>query len=305
MKKTLKIVTRKSPLAMWQANSIKNQLQKQYPNLNIEITGVLTSGDKEQTLPLTAIGGKTLFVKELQHTILEKQADIAVHCIKDMSVQPCPGLTLAVICERADPRDSFVANHVDSLKSLPLNSVIGTSSPRRQSLIKALRPDLVTKTLRGNVNTRLQKLDEGQYDAIILAAAGLSRLDQLNRIKHYFEPTEFIPAIGQGALGIECRQDDLQTQQCIHFLNHPKTAIRIRAERTVNLYLGGDCHTPLGVFASFLNDDLHVDGMVASLDGTQIIKSHVEGSAEDAETLGKHIADDLINKGAKTLLNPL
>ncbi len=219
-KKTLKIATRKSPLALWQANFVKHALHQLHPQLNIELVGLLTLGDKNQNVSLTKIGGKSLFVKELQNALLENQADIAVHSIKDMSVIPCPGLQLYAVCQREDPRDAFVANHFNNVTELPKGAIVGTSSPRRQSLIKAMRPDVNISVLRGNVGTRLAKLDAKQYDAIILAAAGLKRLELETKIKEYLSPKEFIPAIGQGALGIECREDDDHVKELIQSLNH-------------------------------------------------------------------------------------
>ncbi len=300
--KTLKIATRKSPMALWQANHIKQRIHETHPNINIELVELLTQGDRNQKSALTTLGGKSLFVKELQHALLKQEADIAVHCIKDMSVMPCPGLQLEIVCEREDPRDVFISNHYSCLKELPKGAIVGTSSPRRQSQLKAKRPDLNTQLLRGNVNTRLKKLDEGQYDAIILAAAGLKRLGLENRIADYLDPNDFIPAIGQGALGIECRENDNDVKALIQHLNHKPSQICITAERAVNQQLGGNCYTPLAAYAVFKQEQLHLSGMVGSLDGKNIITSQAAGKPEEAISLGVQLANSLLAKGAKKLL---
>lgn len=302
MNNTLTIATRQSPMAMWQAEHIQQLLQKQHPNLTVELLPMTTKGDIEQNTSLVDIGSKALFVKELQKALLEERADIAVHCIKDMSAQDCPGLTLAAVCKRDDPRDALVSNHYDSLASLPDKAVVGTASPRRQCLLKQIRPDIKTKLLRGNVNTRLKKLDDGEYDAIMLAAAGLKRLGFESRIREYFDPNTFIPAIAQGSLGIECRKDDGASQQYIAFLNDSNNALVTGAERTVNRYLGGDCHTPLGVYATLQQQTLCIIAMVGNSDGTTVIESHVQGNAANLEQLAKQCANELFAKGAEDLL---
>ncbi len=303
MTNVLKIATRKSPLALWQAHFVKQQLEMNHPDLTIELVGLVTAGDKNTNVALTHLGGKSLFVKELQRALLDKQADIAVHSIKDMSVQPCPGLTLAAVCQREDPRDVLASNHHYDLQSLPHNATVGTASPRRQSLLLALRSDLKIKLLRGNVGTRLAKLADGEYDAIVLALAGLLRLNMADKISAYLDPNYFIPAIGQAALGIECREDDANTLAFIEPLNHKPSAICISAERAVNQRLGGDCHTPLGAYATLNGDQLTVSAMVGSMDGQLIIRSTRTGEALRATQLGADIAEDLLTKGAQALLD--
>lgn len=303
MNKRIRIATRKSPMALWQAQHIKNQLQLIHPHLKIELVGLVTQGDRSVTAPLVYLGGKSLFVKELQLALLNHNADIAVHCVKDMSVLPNPELSLAAVCKRDDPRDAFIANQYDAIEQLSESATIGTSSPRRTSLLKSLRPDLNIETLRGNVNTRLTKLDHGKYDGIILAAAGLKRLNMEDRIKQYFDPTTFIPAIGQGALGIECRQQDEAVIDLIKPLHHAATASCIAAERAVNKKLGGDCHTPIGAYANLSDGQLILRAMVGGMDGKTIIHAKKQGNVNEAYQIGFALADDLLAKGAASLLN--
>ncbi len=299
----IRIATRKSPLAIWQSQFVKNALLKTDPTLEISFIELTTKGDREQTTALTDIGGKSLFVKELQQAMLNNEADIAVHSIKDMSVQDSPGLTLAAICERDDPRDAFLSTKYASIKALPENAVVGTASPRRTSLLKSIRPDLQTKLLRGNVGTRLNKLDDGQYDAIILATAGLKRLGLDNRITDYLNPSVFIPAIGQAAIGIECCDNNKVLLALISQLNHTDTAQCVLAERAVNKVLNGDCHTPLAAYAIIDGDKLKLHSMVGSLDGSQKIESRLDGSPNEAVEIGEKVGNDLLEKGAGTLLN--
>lgn len=301
---TLRIATRKSPLAWWQANYVKQILQNHHPLLHIELIGLLTSGDKHTDVELNQIGGKSLFVKELQTALLENRADIAVHSIKDLSVTPCPGITLAAVCQREDPRDVFIANQYKRWQDLPIGAVVGTASPRRQAQLQAKRADIMPKMLRGNVGTRLDKLDRGEYDAIILACAGIKRLQLSERISQYLEPEEFLPAIGQGALGIECRRSDTQTQALIQCLDHPPSHQCINAERAVNFTLGGDCYTPIGAYARIQADILYLDAMVASIDGQLILREHSQGPIADAEQIGADLAKKLLTRGAAQLLNP-
>lgn len=298
----LKIATRKSSMALWQANFIKSKLSAIYPDLQIKLVGKVTQGDRDLNTALTNLGGKSLFVKELQQALLTEEADIAVHCIKDMSVYPHPQLVLGAVCERDDPRDAFVSNQYQTLEELPQQAIIGTASPRRACLIKSIRPDAKIKLLRGNVNTRLAKLDNGNYDAIILAAAGLQRLELSHRIQFCFDPTQFVPAIGQGALGIECRQNDDKILKLIRPLHHELTATCIEAEQAVNQTLGGDCHTPIGAYASINDNELILRGVVGSENGKTILQKTVRGKPAEAKQIGFALAEHLIAKGANALL---
>lgn len=299
----IRIATRKSPLALWQANFVKDALLQLDSSLEISLVGLTTKGDREQSVALTKLGGKTLFVKELQNAVLNNAAEITVHSIKDMSVQDCPGLVLAAICEREDPRDAFVSNQYASIDQLPETAIVGTSSPRRTALLKAKRANLQTKVLRGNVGTRVKKLDEQQYDAIILAVAGLKRLGLADRITDYLDLSEFIPAIGQAAIGIECREKDNALMTLIKQLNHPETENCVIAERAVNKVLGGDCFTPLAAHAHLKSGELYLQAMVGSLDGRTIIESQISGKPEQASKLGKNLGNDLLEKGAAALLS--
>jgi len=298
----IRIATRHSPLAMWQANFVKAELLKFHPNLSVEILGMKTQGDKILDTPLAKVGGKGLFVKELEVAMLEGRADIAVHSMKDVPVDFPDGLGLAVICEREDPRDAFVSNHYQSLQQLPQGAVVGTSSLRRQSQLRELRPDLTVKDLRGNVNTRLGKLDQGQYDAIILAAAGLLRLQMSERIACYIEPEESLPAVGQGAVGIECRLDDQQTLALLKPLEDAATRVRVTAERAMNLALQGGCQVPIGSFALLEGEQLFLRGLVGSVDGKQIIRKEIRGHKDNARQLGMTLAQQLLDCGAKKIL---
>ena len=300
---TIRIATRKSQLALWQANWVKERLLAQHPNLNVVLHTMLATGDQHLDIPLTDIGGKSVFVKNLQQALLNDEADIAVHCVKDMSVHPTARLMLSAICERADPRDVFVSNTATTLFDLPPNPIIGTASPRRASLILSLRKDANIRLLRGNVNTRLQKLDHKEYDAIILAAAGLHRLGLSQRIRSYLPPDTFVPAIGQGALAIECREDDVKTQTVTQFLNHPSTAVCISAEKAVNQTLNGDCHTPIGAYATVVHDQIHLRAVVGGSDGQNILRTEAIGAIKDANQLGFNAAKDLLDQGAKALID--
>lgn len=298
----IRIATRHSPLAMWQANFIKSELLKHHPDLIVELLPMKTKGDKILDTPLAKVGGKGLFVKELEVAILEGRADIAVHSIKDVPVDFPEGLGLTTICEREDPRDAFVSNHYQQLDKLPEGAVVGTSSLRRQCQILALRPDIIIKNLRGNVNTRLRKLDEGEYDAIILAAAGLIRLKMQNRITSLIEPEVSLPAVGQGAVGIECRLDDEQTITLLKPLEDAKTRIRVTAERAMNLKLQGGCQVPIGSFATLENEQLFLRGLVGSVDGKEIIRKEITGHQNDAQQLGVSLAEQLLACGAEEIL---
>ncbi|HFE36942.1 MAG TPA: hydroxymethylbilane synthase [Gammaproteobacteria bacterium] len=301
--KIVKIATRKSPLALWQAEFVKAALLKHHPELQIELVKMVTQGDKILDTPLAKVGGKGLFVKELEVGMLAGDADIAVHSMKDVPVEFPEGLHLAVICEREDPRDAFVSNTYKNLDELPENAKVGTSSMRRECQLRANRPDLEVLSLRGNVNTRLKKLDEGQYDAIILAAAGLKRLGFEDRIKHCIDPAQSLPAIGQGAVGIECRTNDEWINHLIAPLNHQATATRVRAERAMNNRLEGGCQVPIGGFAELVDDKITLRGLVGKPNGSQIIRGDISGSPAQAEELGYTLADDLLARGAKQILD--
>lgn len=305
---SLRIATRKSPLALWQANFVKKALEKAHPRLHVEIIGMMTEGDKLLATPLTEIGGKGLFVKELEKAILERQADIAVHSIKDMPVELRDRLIIGAICERDDPRDVFVSRKYPLLEDLPYGAMVGTSSSRRACQLKAFRPDIQIAPLRGNVGTRLMRLDEGKFDAIILAAAGLKRLEEEERITAYLSPDVWIPAVGQGAIGIECQEDNTQALALIAALEHKPTRICIDAERAMNRALEGGCQLPIGAYASFSSDNLEeliVRGMVGDLENNSVITAVVNGDATDAEMLGKKLAQALLDQGAKLILDKL
>ncbi|NEV62306.1 hydroxymethylbilane synthase [Thiorhodococcus minor] len=305
MSNIIRIATRKSPLAMWQAEHTAARLKALHPGLEVEIIGMTTKGDKILDAPLAKVGGKGLFVKELEQGMLANEADIAVHSMKDVPVEFPEGLYLAVIMEREDPRDAFVSNKFESFDQLPQGACVGTSSLRRQCQIAQSRPDLRIEPLRGNVNTRLSKLDNGDYDAIILAAAGLVRLGFGERIRSRIEPAASLPAIGQGAIGIECRVDDPRVNDLIAPLNHPDTADRVRAERAMNARLQGGCQVPIAGFATLDGDRLQLKGLVGSPDGARILRAESEGSRSDAEAIGTRVADDLLGQGADEILRAL
>lgn len=302
----IRIATRKSPLALWQAEFVKSELEKHHPQLQVELVPMSTKGDKILDTPLAKIGGKGLFVKELETAILEDRADIAVHSMKDVPMEFPQGLQLATICEREDPRDALVSNQYTCIDELPLGAIVGTSSLRRQCQLKALRPDLELRDLRGNLGTRLNKLDQGDYDAIILAAAGLIRLNLQERIAQKIPTDLILPAGGQGAIGIECRSDDTQTQELLACLNHTETAIRVIAERAVNNHLQGGCQVPIGAFAQLDSqsgeDKVSIQALVASLDGKTILQQQVEGNINQAEEIGIEAAKKLLADGADKIL---
>jgi len=299
---TLRIATRKSPLALWQAEYVRDRLLAAHPGLRVELVKMSTQGDKILDSPLAKIGGKGLFVKELEDGLLSGRADIAVHSMKDVPVELPPGLHLPVICEREDPRDAFVSNLYPTLDALPPGARVGTSSLRRQCQITARRPDLQILTLRGNVNSRLAKLDAGDFDAVILAAAGLLRLGFAARITAYLDTTLSLPAIGQGAVGIECRADDPETNKLISVLDDPDTHTRVSAERAMNHRLEGGCQVPIGGHAVLDGDTLHLRGLVGAPDGSRVIRGEVSGPRVDAEKLGVALADELLGKGAASIL---
>ncbi|MDM8548373.1 hydroxymethylbilane synthase [Candidatus Venteria ishoeyi] len=298
----LRIATRKSPLALWQAYFVRDSLLQAFPDLNIELVEMVTRGDKILDQPLAEIGGKGLFIKELEQGLYDKQADIAVHSMKDVPMELPAGLHLAVILEREVPFDAFVSNRYDKLDDLPEGAIVGTASMRRQCQLLDYRPDLQIRSLRGNVGTRLKKLDDGEFDAIILAAAGLIRLDLKDRIRSQLTPEQMLPAIGQGAVGIECRADDPVINDLLANLDDPDTHCRLRAERAMNRKLEGSCQTPIAGYAILEQDQLYLRGLVGKEDGSVILRSEIRGPASEAEALGKQLAEELLAQGAAALL---
>lgn len=301
----IRIATRKSPLALWQAYYVKEALQKAHPGLEVELVTMVTKGDVILDTPLAKVGGKGLFVKELEVAMLEGRADLAVHSMKDVPVDFPDGLGLVTICEREDPRDAFVSNTYHHVDELPQGAVVGTCSLRRQCQLKAYRPDLVIKELRGNVGTRLSKLDAGEYDAIILAAAGLKRLELEERIRSFIEPEQSLPAVGQGAVGIECRTDDERILKLLEPLNHADTADRVKCERAMNLTLEGGCQVPIGSYALLEGDEIWLRALVGEPDGSQIVRGEIRGPRAQAEQLGVQLANQLLNEGAREILTKL
>ena len=299
------IATRESALAMWQAEYIQRRLQELYPQLRVSLLGMTTTGDQILNSPLSKIGGKGLFVKELEIAMEEGRADIAVHSMKDVPMVLPEGFILAATGEREDPRDAFVSNEFRALEELPPGSVVGTSSLRRQCQLKARYPHLTVETLRGNVQTRLRKLDEGQYAAILLAAAGLKRLGLAARITAILSPEESLPAVGQGALGIECRDGRPELVKLLAPLNHPATEACVKAERAFSRALNGSCQVPLGGFAEIHDGILKLRGFVASLDGSRMIRDEISGAPTQAEELGSRLAERLIASGAAEILAEL
>lgn len=300
--KILRIATRQSPLALWQAQYVQQRLMACHPGLRVELVPMVTKGDVILDTPLAKVGGKGLFVKELEQAMLEDRADIAVHSMKDVPIAFPEGLGLVTICEREDPLDAFVSNQYDSVDALPQGAVVGTSSLRRQCQLSARRPDLIIRSLRGNVGTRLGKLDAGEYDAIILAVAGLKRLGLGDRIRYAMPAEESLPAVGQGAVGIECRLDDAQAIALLSALNDDDTAIRVKAERAMNTRLEGGCQVPIGSFALLQGDELWLRGLVGSPDGTAMIRGERRGPRADAEKMGISLAEELLNNGAREIL---
>ena len=303
--KKLVIASRESALAMWQAKHIQAKLQALYPTCDVQILGMTTTGDQILDSPLARIGGKGLFVKELENALADGSADLAVHSMKDVPMNLPEGFALVATGEREDPRDAFVSNDFDNLESLPHGSVVGTSSLRRQSQIQARFPHLKIESLRGNVQTRLRKLDEGQYAAIILAAAGLIRLALGQRIRSFISPTDSIPAVGQGALGIEINASRTDLINVLAPLNHINTQLCVEAERGFSRALAGSCTVPLGAYAQLSGRNITITGFVASVDGQQMVKETVTGNAITAEDLGKALADKLVSMGADKILAAL
>ena len=303
--KKLVIASRESALAMWQALHIQARLRALYPNCDVQILGMTTTGDQILDSPLSRIGGKGLFVKELEMALADGSADLAVHSMKDVPMNLPPGFMLAATAEREDARDAFISNNFDSLENLPLGSVVGTSSLRRQSQLQHRFAHLKIESLRGNVQTRLRKLDEGQYAAIILAAAGLIRLNLDARIRDFISPTDSIPAVGQGALGIEIRTDRTDLINVLAPLNHVDTQLCVEAERGFSRALAGSCTVPLGAYALRDGDNINMTGFVASVDGTQMLREKASGSVNDAQAIGTALAAKLVARGADKILAAL
>ncbi|HEY0635259.1 MAG TPA: hydroxymethylbilane synthase [Gammaproteobacteria bacterium] len=305
MTQRIRIATRESLLAVWQAEYVASALRALHPGVEVELVKMKSQGDSILDVPLAKIGGKGLFVKELEEGLLSNRADIAVHSLKDVPMELPEGLHLPVVCTREDPRDAFVSNSYKSLDALPVGAVVGTSSMRRQCQLLEKRPDLKINFLRGNVQTRLRKLDEGQYDAIILASAGLRRLGNEERITAYIDPMFMLPAVGQGAIGIECRSDDDRINVLLMGLNDPKTHARVLAERAMNRRLGGGCQVPIAGFAELEHGVIVLHGLVGTPDGKTIIRGNISGYPENAEELGTVLADDLLARGADVILRDL
>ena len=305
MASTLRIATRKSPLAVWQAEHVADLLRRAHPGLDVELVKMSTRGDKILDAPLAKIGGKGLFLKELEQGLLEGRADIAVHSMKDVPAEITPDLHVPVIPERGDPRDAFVSNNYATLNDLPQGARVGTASLRRQCQIKAARPDLEVLTLRGSVNTRLAKLDDGEFDAIVLAASGLMRLGLEQRITRVIPPEESLPAVGQGALGIQCRVDDPEINTMIAALDHEHSNRVVSAERAVNRRLEGSCQVPIAAHAQLAGGEIFLRALVGSPDGTEVIRGEIKGPAEQGEVLGEQLAGDLLARGADRILREL
>lgn len=305
MSREIRIATRKSALALWQAEYVKARLEAEHPHVTVSLVPMVSRGDKLLDSPLAKIGGKGLFVKELETALLENEADIAVHSMKDVPMEFPEGLGLYCICKREDPRDAFVSNNFEDFAALPAGAVVGTSSLRRQAQLLARRPDLKIQFLRGNVNTRLAKLDAGEYDAIILAAAGLIRLGFGERIRSSISVEDSLPAGGQGAVGIECRTGDSELHQLLQCLNHSDTALRVTAERALNRHLNGGCQVPIACYAVLEDDQLWLRGLVGQPDGEVLLRAEGRAPAAEAEALGVRIAEELLAQGAGKILQDI
>lgn len=303
--KTLKIATRKSPLALWQAEHVKKCLLEIHTDLSVELVTMTTEGDRFLDAPLVAVGGKGLFIKELEQALLEGRADIAVHSMKDVTIDLPDELALPVIMEREDTRDVFISNSYEKIEDLPENAVLGTSSLRRQSQVKAMHPKIELKDLRGNVGTRLGKLDAGEYDAIMLAAAGIIRLGLGERITQLIAPSILLPAIGQGAIGIECRAGDDVIHELIAPLNHQDTLICVQTERAFSRRLFGGCQLPIAGQAVIVGDEVELTGLIAKVDGSEVIKAEQKGNISDSDNIGITLAETLLQRGGDKILEAL
>jgi len=302
MKKTVRIGTRASLLAMAQSTNIKNLIEAQYPDVSVELVKIVTKGDKILDVPLAKVGGKGLFVKELEEAMLTRDVDMAVHSMKDVPAELPDDLHLGIITKREDPRDAFISNKYSSFADLPAGARVGTSSLRRQAQLSVMRKDLLIEDLRGNLDTRLRKLDEGQYDAIILAAAGLNRLKLADRATSYFSEEEMLPAVGQGAVGIELRKDADEVLAGLKFLEDEVTAVAVTAERAFLDRLEGGCQVPIGGFARLNDGELVLTGLIAAVNGENMIKKQIVGKPEDAEEMGRSLAEELLGQGGGEIL---
>ena len=302
MKKMIRIASRESQLAMWQANYIADRIREKYPDTEVSVLSFKTQGDIILDQPLAEIGGKGLFIKELEHALLNDDADLAVHSMKDVPMDLPEPFEICAISERENPSDAFISNKYASLDDLPQDAVVGTSSLRRQSLIKHTRPDLVIESLRGNLQTRLKKLDSGIYDAIILASAGLIRLNLENRIKSTLDVKQHIPSVGQGALGIEILKNKSEVKEFLDFLNDEQTQIQVEAERKISKTLAGSCTVPMGAHASINNNLLTIQAFVSSPDGVNMIRATDTGPCSEHLSLANNVAQSLIDQGAKNIL---
>lgn len=305
MRSTIKIGTRQSALALWQAEYVAQCLREKYPGLTVELVKMTTRGDRILDAPLSKIGGKGLFTKALETAMLEHRTDIAVHSLKDMPAIVPEGLTIACITRRYDAGDAFVSNKYDRLAQLPAGAIVGTSSLRRRAQLLALRPDLAIRDLRGNVNSRLAKLDGGEYDALILACAGLKRLGFGDRIKEVISREDLLPAVGQGALAIEARAEDKEVLELIGFLNHRDTRAAASLERAFLGRVEGGCQVPVGVYAQVTEGGIEAEAVIASLDGTRVFRGKITGSVEDAASLGRQLAESLLADGALEIMQEL
>lgn len=305
MLNTLRIATRKSPLALWQAEHVQSRLEDLYPKLSVELVPMTTEGDRILDTPLAEVGGKGLFIKELEHALLSNKADIAVHSMKDVTIDLPDELDLPVILEREKSHDAFVSNTYKKIQELPEGAIVGTSSMRRQAQLRAFRPDLEIKTLRGNVGTRLSKLDNGDYDAIILAAAGLKRLELEKRIQQLIPHEILLPAVGQAAVGIECRAGDDKTIEIINALKHEITQQAVLAERAFSRRLFGGCTLPIAAFATIDTEQVNIQGLVASVDGKQVVAANHSGTTNELEAVGTVLAEMLLEQGADKILAEL
>jgi hydroxymethylbilane synthase len=299
----LKIGTRRSQLALWQANYVRDRLRALNPDLQVELVEVVTQGDKILDTSLAKVGGKGLFIKELEQQLLDGTVDLAVHSLKDMTVDLPEALCLAAVCEREDPRDALVSNSYKSLAELPSGARVGTSSLRRECQLRARFPQLDILGLRGNVNTRLAKLDAGEYDAIILATAGLKRLGFDERIRAPIDPDDSLPAVGQGAVCIECRSDDEAVRALLSRLNDEPTELCTRAERAMNAALQGGCQVPIAGYATLGGDELHLRGLVGKPDGSLVLNEELRGPATEPDALGAELAQRLLARGAGAILD--
>lgn len=304
-RKLLKIATRKSELALWQANHAAGLLRSAHPGLEVELLPLVTRGDVILDQPLARIGGKGLFLKELEKALLEGAADIAVHSMKDVPVEEAPGLAVEVMLPRANPFDVLLSRDGCKLVELPQGARVGTSSLRRQCQLKSLRPDIEVADLRGNVNTRLRKLDEGRYDAIVLACAGLERLGMGGRITEVLEPPRWLPAATQGTIGIQCRAGDQEVIELIRPLQDAEAALRTRAERAVATALQGSCQVPLAAYAESSGRRVHLAALVGMPDGSEVLRAEGEDDAANVDSLAAAVADELLAQGAGDIIAAL